>query len=793
MAIKPSRKAREKYSSRYWADQITQRLDDHKKFWEAAKQSIDVYNTTHKIDDVERRMNCWWSLVNTMLPAYYSSTPKAEVSLKKKAGSSLYTLAGTILERNVQHEMDDGFDFDQVGLDSALQYLLTGIGVLWARYEPNISTKSVKIGLIKSATGQILDASGKPYEGKEEPQEGEHGLFIERECECKEDEGAVLDVVNYDDYLVSDARNQGEIEWRARRAWLSEEEALETFGADIADELSFDSFPENIAKNRDKRDKMDGKAELWEIYCEEAGKVFWCQVKGSDSILQSGEPPIEFEGFYPCVEIRSYTDPLSVIPRSDYEHVKDQILEVERLTTRIAAVTQAIRTNFAYDSTLKELEDFMTGDLKGVPVVNWPSYKGRGGLANSMEFMNVQPYVQALEVLQNAREVAWNKLCESLKCSDLLRGQTDPTKTATANRLENAWSSLGLIVRQNQFANFIGGAIGKLGTIIAQQFSPEHLLMAADADDLINPISNGDPMQAAQIKQDVLAIIKNESEMCYRIQIASDSMVALNERQERQDAADLIQSAGAFFQQMQQMIEQYPPLSTFGMQLFQYVIRRYRGGKELEPIFMDALTKMTQIAQQKQDAAAQQPPDPKIIEQQTRMQIAQMESQDAHQKNMLEAQALQTKSQLEMQAQQFEQFMKGKELELKAQEVNIALMTAQADIADKATRAGLEDKKLTTEATLSALQMHIDKQMSQVDAMIKQQEANTKELASKLHAWEKINEERRLAQVELGTKEKLPIQIINQLPETKPTQRIVRKLSDAKGEFYKSEDVPSEG
>jgi hypothetical protein len=786
-------KGPEKYTAKYWHDQITNAEERYKKFCEQAKQSIEVYNTKKKIDEVERRINCWWSLVNTLLPAYYSSTPKAQVELKKKAGSQIHSLAAVALERATQWEMDEGFDFDQGGLDAALHFLLTGLGVLWARYDAKIQKKELEITLIRGQSGLVM-ADGKPYTGGEsEVKEKEDGsLYCCEEYEAKENEAAILELINFDDFRCSDARNASEIEWKARRAWLCEEEATEIFGPDIAKDLSYDSFPESFKRdpNSGKRDEYNGKAELWEIHCEESGKVYWLQAKGEKSVLQSDTPKLKFEDFYPCVEIRASTDPLSVVPVSDYEHCKDQILLCERLTTRKHALIQSIRTNFGYDATVPELGDFFNGDLKGIPVKNWPSYKSRGGLASSMEFQDPTPYVQALAVITEQEREAWDKLCEMTKCSDLLRGQTDPNKTATANRLENAWSSLGLIVRQNQFANFIGRAVGKLGTVIAQAYSPERISDISDLKGLVAPLAENDPMKAQAIEQQVLAVIKNDVESAYRIEIASDSMVALNERQERQDAVDLVQSAGAFFQQMQQMVEQYPPMVTLGIELFQFIVRRYRGGKELEPIFIDALQKVGAMAQQKQEAAQQQPPDPAMIAAQTQMQIAQMDGQTAYMKAQTDIQLAQMKDQREAAAQQFEQVVRSRELELEAQKVSVSMMEVQAKIAQGQQQLELESQKANTQTAKDMLQMQVDKHMQQVDAMIRQQEANTKELAAKMQAWEKLQEERRLAQVELGQKKERerPIQIINQIPA--PKNKKITKLKNADGsETYKSEEA----
>ena len=84
-----------KYSPRWWKSQITQADRRYEKFIKSADESIKVFNGIKEIEtlkDAPRRLNVWWYCVNTLLPAYYSSTPKAEVNLRKRAGGLPYEL-----------------------------------------------------------------------------------------------------------------------------------------------------------------------------------------------------------------------------------------------------------------------------------------------------------------------------------------------------------------------------------------------------------------------------------------------------------------------------------------------------------------------------------------------------------------------------------------------------------------------------------------------------------------------------------------------------------------------------
>jgi hypothetical protein len=764
-----------RFSGAYWKSQINLATERRKKFIEAAEESIRVYNAQKDIGimrDTERRLNVWWYCVNTLLPAYYSSTPKAEISLRKRSGGVLHEASAVILERNIQYQMDMEFNFDQVGYTAALQFLLTGQAVLWSRYTFEEETEQQEMVLFAQPDGKLVDPDGETYEGPTDVlQPGPGGTYIVPvDVPRKDDERAILEVVQYNDYLCSDARNESEVEWRGRRAYLTRAQANNIFGEEIANKLKYDSFPEAIKKdfNRD-RAKYEGKAEVYEIWCYESGKVYWIQTTGDKSLLMESEPPIEFEKFYPCVVIAQSQDPDSVIPVSDYSHVKDQILEIERLTTRIHAVTQAIRTNAAYDSAIgSQIEQLMIGDLKMVPTINWPSYKARGGLANSIEFMPIEPFVNALATLQTARQTALSQLYETLKVSDLLRGTSAEYKTATANRLENAWSSLGLIVRQNMFTKFVSDGIANLGTIITSQFEKAKIMNIGDATQVLLPLVPPTPpmdpnfpapppvdptLMVMGMEDEIMRLYRDDDQFNYRIQIASDSMMAIDQAQDQAEGAQLMSTCGEFFNQMRALIEQYPPLLGFSIELFQNVIKRFKGGKELDGIFTRALQQVGSISAAREEAAKQPPPpDPKVLEIQGRMQIAEIEAQariqaqqmemvDRHDKNMityqeqqLRMQRDQLEAQLKIQSQQFDEYVKQQELVIKQQEVQVKAQAVQVD-----------NLKVQAMAASDANKQAIQQETNRMAQILDIQKLELENMRIRLSESEKLMEERRLS------------------------------------------------
>ena len=812
-----------KYSAQWWKAQIDYAEKRFEKFVKAAEESIKVYNGVKAIEsmkDASRRLNAWWYCTNTLLPAYYSSTPKAEVDLRKRAGGLPYELGSVVMERNTQYAMDCHFDFDKVGYNAALQFLLTGQAVLWARYVPKFETVYQEIAVIRDPEGNFLTGDGKPYDGDTSGfTEQGGGIFVSSvEVEQKVSEKAILEVVHYNDYLCSDARNEQEIEWQAKRAYLDREQAEALFGSEKAEELNYDSFPETQKKERAREDhQLEGKAEVWEIWCEATNRIYWLQTGSSGRIIDEAEPSIKFEKFYPCVVIRQSQDPDSIIPVSDFTHAKDQILQVERLHTRIHGLTQAVRANFAYDSAMGDLiEQLFQDDLKGVGIPNWPTNKGRGGLQGGMEFLPVEQFVNALNVLQQSLQQALQQLYETLKVSDLLRGTSEQYKSATANRLENQWSSMGLIVRQNQFTKFVSDAIMNLGTIICEQFDEETILDVADADRLISetllpppPTAmpaqmpqaapelpyGGEPVEEPEgmpempeameaqmpgnpeaelekVEAEIIDILRDPKKRCYRIQIASDSMVAIDQQQQQAEGTALIQTAGAFFDQMRGLVDQYPPLVEFSISLFQNMIKRFKGGKELDGIFTKALQQIGEIAKAKEEAAKQPPPpDPTMQEVQGRLQIAQIEAQARLQTAQIEAQDRQVKNQIEMQNQQLKAQRDQLEAQLSIQkqqsEEYLAmqqLTMQQQELQIKQSSVEVDMLKVQTSAQSEADKAMIKQEHGQMQHILEIQKLELEQMRVKLSEAEKLMEERRLASDQAIERVRLSMESIQRQP-----------------------------
>jgi hypothetical protein len=287
-------------------------------------------------------------------------------------------------------------------------------------------------------------------------------------------------------------------------------------------------------------------------------------------------------------------------------------------------------------------------------------------------------------------------------------------------------------------------------------------------------------MQIAMYKEQILGLLRDEDRINYRIKIASDSMVAIDQAQEQQEGAQLMSTAGEFFNQMKSLIEQYPPLLGFSIELFQNVIKRFKSGKELDGIFAKALTQIGEIAKAKEEAAKQPPPpDPAMQDMQARLQIAQIESQariqavqiqaqDSHEKNMLSAQEQQMKMQreqltgnIQMQKAQLEQYVAEQELALKQQELQIKANSVQVDMLK--VQAMTEGTQVKNDITA---------ENNRLQGLLEVQKLDAQQTQFRLSQQEKLMEEQRLKQEQQLEQIRLSM---NAMQQTQQTPAVVIK------------------
>lgn len=626
------------------------------------------------------RFNILWSNVETIFPAVYSRMPKAEVSRRNKDADPIARTAAQILERALQYEIDQYPDFDDSIRAAILDRLLPGRGVVWIRFEtsevarPNGDGVEVVEDVVVESPDDPLGIMGM-LGAQPEPQERPAPEIKEHAC---------VDYVYWEDFRCGHSRQWADVPWVARREYMTRTAGKERFGDKFKD-VPLNHEPIGIDDNIRASGSLDDlkKAAVWEIWDKESKTAYWV-AEGFPNVLDERDDPYGLDGFFPCPKplyATQTSDQLTPVP--DFSLYQDQADEIDILTTRIKGLSKALRLVGAYDGANGELARILQADDNTmIAVDNWAGLSEKGGLAGVMEFVPLKEVVAALQAAYLAREQAKQVIYEITGISDIIRGATKASETATAQDIKRQFGSLRLQTRQRDVAVFATNILRIKAQLMMDIYSPETLLAMSG----IMATEDG------QYADQAIEMMQSEPMREYQIAIAADSLVAIDEEQEKASRMEFLQSIGGYIEKAMMAAQQVPEIAPLALELMMFAVRAFPAAKPVEGAFEAFST-----------ALQNKPPvDPNAG--------AQAEAQAKQQAEMAK---LQQQGQIEQMKMQMQGQMKQMELQADAQSNQIR---AQADIQIQQARLHMQSQ---LEQQRAQMQTDIDRYRADVDAQSK--------------------------------------------------------------------------
>jgi len=625
------------YDAIFWRDELHRHKEDFRKFTETGRKIVKRYRDERKDSAYsDARFNIFWSNIKTLKPAIYSRPPKVEVARRFKDQNDVGRVASMILERMIDYELRQYSDYHSALSNAIDDRLLPGRGVAWIRYEPKIE---------KVEEPQITDdvenegyAPGQGETGLEE-----NGLAGEapEPLERVTDERTPVDYVFWEDFAHLPARTWEEVTWVARRVYMSQEEGVERFG-DIFKEVPLTHSPDKDNEDKTTTQSLK-KAPVWEIWCKSSKKLYWL-ADHYDELLDEKDDPLELEGFFPCPKpIFATVTTDSLIPVADFKMYQDQADEIDDITGRIQHLTRALKVMGIYAADEPALARLMKegNDAVMIPVTNWPAFVEKGGLQGAVQFVPLGDIVQALSTLYQARESCKQIIYETTGLSDIIRGASVASETATAQNIKAQFASIRLNDMKDDVARFARDLLRMKAEVICSKYQPEIILE-------VSGIAN---TPDAQFAPQAIALLKNEPLRNFTIDIETDTLVQLDEQSEKQSRVEFLQAAGGFLSQAVQASQVNPDLAPLMMQMLLFGVRGFKAGRELEGQFEQTMQQIDQA----QKAKAAQPPQPTPD---------QIKAQAEAQKSQADLQIEQTRMQMEQQKAQFEIQMEQSKLQM---------------------------------------------------------------------------------------------------------------------------------
>ncbi len=583
--------------------------------------------------DGAAKFNILWSNVQILVPATFARVPQPDVARRFRDQDPVGRVGALLLERGLEFEVQHYPDYRDTMTQCVHDRFLGGRGTAWIRYEPHF-----KPGAAPQSTEVQVTEDVEAQEPEEQ---------LDYEC-------APVDYVHWKDFGHSVARTWEEVTQVWRKVYMSEAAVEERFGADIAKKIPYDSTPEDL-KRADRNAQTDGKQQacVFELWDKEAGIAVWFS-KSMKEFLDEKPDPLKLKGFFPCPKpLYATLTNDSLIPVPDFTLYQDQANSLDTLSDRIAGLVNMLQLKGVYDASAdpaigRLFTEGSNGNL--MPVKNWAAFSEKNGLKGQIDVYDMSPIAKALETAYLAAAQVKEQIYEIMGISDIVRGASDPNETLGAQEMKGQYASMRLRAMQGDVARFATDILQLKAQVMCSKFAPQ-TLVAISAAEQLSEIDRQSVPQALELLigperlQDPAAESPNPLR-AFRIEVNADTMIQLNEAQEKKDRMEFLQENGTFMEKATQMTAQAgaaaPVIVPLIMEMWKFGVTAFKVGKTIEGQFDEAADKLKQMAMNPPPPQ----PDPEVAKAQAKAQGDAAKAQADAQANGLKEQEITKREEL---------------------------------------------------------------------------------------------------------------------------------------------------
>lgn len=646
------------------------------------RRIVNIYEAEKSgSDDVsQNHFNILFSNTETLLPALFNNTPRPVVERRHKDADPIGGVASKVCTRALAYLIDtndqDYTPFTDLIESATLEALLPGRGITRFKYEAAINTAD--------------EVSAETVVGEEVP---------------------------WDRIRMGYAKVWKAIPWLAFEHFMNREEAKKHFKD--RDDIKFDIVPgkeddKDSADTNTDGDSQYRLAHIFEIWDKESRKViFVCPT--CPEILKTVDAPLKLSGFFPCPRpLQLIKKVSSTTPTPLYSLYEEQAQELNTCTNRINKIMKAMKVRGFYDGTLSGLSELMNApDNTLLPAENVAAMLQGQTLDRAIWFFPVEKLVGVLQQLYTQREQIKSVIYEITGVSDILRGSSRASETATAQNIKNQWGTLRLKRSQKEVMRYVRDCLRIMAEISGENLAPETFAAMTgmefptaaqkqQAQQLLPqlqqamqpmPGPDGQPgqpdpqlqQQMAELQkilskpswEDILGVLGDDLQRQYKVDIETNSTVDAEATEDKQDVAEFLNSLSQFLNGVAPMIEQGYMSFDVAKTMLLAITRRFRFGTEVED----------QIQQMEAPPPKEEGPDPKVQAEQQKMQMdAERNKQEAaHKERMmeLEYQRAQMEMEIEREKMAFEREKLAQQHQMDLQDMQEKAMMSQQQRAMK--------------------------------------------------------------------------------------------------------------
>lgn len=644
-----------------WLDKInTQLEDDTEKAWrDEARLAVAVYEAVRDNTGIAGYagrpvFNIFHSNIQTLGPAVYNSSPVPDVRRKFGDRDPVARMASQIAERALEATLDS-HDFDGVMKAAVRSACVAGRGVTRVRYQPYFKPSQ--------------DVDGTEYEAVAH-------------------EDVLPEHVGWDRYVQGPARDWLQVPWIAFPHDLTKDEVerlimpeaprlppapvIEPTDDQDANEIiaeahkaAMRSHVERVAALMDQHKARveeatkrleslpfggshkdrDGNAArpekgilktvpVWEIWDKRGRKVLFITAGDEKLPLAVHDDPLGLSGFFPIPPpLQEARRVSSLIPMCPHNVYADLVGEIEDTTRRIKATIDDMRIRAISDPKLQaDIEALSKSDDGDVMASNAAELFGPNGapdLTKLVLWWPIEQDVKVLDQLMKHREAVKQIIYEVTGLSDILRGATAASETATAQNIKATWGSQRVRDLQSEVARYARDLFRLMAEVIFGKFQDQTIQQMVlmpepvDSETIAGQVAermqaqqpgqpatgaNGAPpapvqspspeqIQAAQQQavaqaeqeaeakfQEALRVLRSELRW-YRVDIETDSTIKATLAVDQQQVNDFVGMTGNYMTAVAAVAQLFPQVAPHMLDLWGQIAQKsYKLGKGADEI-----------------------------------------------------------------------------------------------------------------------------------------------------------------------------------------------------------------
>lgn len=627
---------------RYWLDQISFSERKKKPFITRGRQIIKRYKNrrtlpTTGIPLAQRRMNVLWSNVQTLKPVLFNQVPNANVSRRNQVKDPVGRTAAIVLQNVLQNSLGME-DFNHVMKQAVEDRLLPGMGTAMVEYMPQIEAD--EIGWQAAETRYI----------------------------------------HWEDTITNVARVPQEVWFWAYASYLTREEVGELVVKSGGKKKEADAISQEIVLDH-KEDKSasesQSKAVIWTIWDKNSKRVLHIATGYPKAPLGVLPPPVAFDGFFPAPRpLVATTSTDSTQPTPDFDQYADQADEIDMLTQRIGMLAKALRLRGFYPADMDSIKELLqnTGDNDLVPVSNWAMFQERGGAENVIGWVPIKDVAACLQQCISARQEAISIMYQVTGISDIMRGDTEASETATAQQLKANFGGTRIRESQKDVQRFIRDLLRLKAEVICEHFSLEtiqvmagiqlltdqqkqqtqQILQAqqqwqqqaqqAQAQGMQPPPPPGFPQPPPEVLEalkeptweQVMGVLKNEKLRGFIIDVETDSTIEPDQQAQQQRVTEFVTAVVSFLEAAAQIVPVMPQATPMLGEVLSWASRQFKVGDTIETAIDEFVDQVKKLGEQPK------PPSPQDQKAQADVVVAKIGVQTAQVKAGAEQQKANT-------------------------------------------------------------------------------------------------------------------------------------------------------